>query len=215
VSPAGRSHAPSRRTGRLVCPNCLEVGHVGAVRAGVSVRVVGAERAFFVPAARNPGVNVEPATADDVDAVADLWTALADGQREYGSHVRPSDSRTAARETLARRAAIGRLLVAREDGIVGFASVEVERGRYALDVPRGVVTALYVVPSARDRGVGRKLLAAAESTLRSAGAETVSLQAMAANADARRFYRRNGYEPHRIEFEKRVAPRSDSDTKEA
>lgn len=86
----------------------------------------------------------------------------------------------------------------------GFVMFSVESGRYGQDVSRGVVDNLYVRPGARDRGIGAELLAAAERTLREAGVDAVSLDAMAGNEGARRFYRRHGYAPHRIEYEKEL-----------
>lgn len=85
---------------------------------------------------------------------------------------------------------------------LGFVMFSFETGRYSQDVTRGVVDNLYVRPGVRNRGVGSALLAAAERSLREAGADLVSLDAMAENENARRFYRRHGYAPHRIEFEK-------------
>ena len=96
------------------------------------------------------------------------------------------------------------VLVAREDGVVGFATVEREGGAYAQSGTRGLVTNLYVRPACRGEGVGSELLAAAEDRLRELGVDTVALEVMAANEGARRFYRRAGYEPHRLTLEKPV-----------
>jgi ribosomal protein S18 acetylase RimI-like enzyme len=145
---------------------------------------------------------VEPGTVDDVDTVADLWVALAREQTRFGSHVRPDSNRTAIRDELARYAATDRLLVARDDGIVGFATYTIEDGTYGLDVVRGLVENIYVRPAFRDEGVGSDLLAAAERRLTDRGADVVALETLADNADARRFYRQSGYSAHRVEFEK-------------
>jgi ribosomal protein S18 acetylase RimI-like enzyme len=147
-------------------------------------------------------VTIEPAETDDVDAVTDLWVALAAGQREHGSHVLPEANRTAIRESVARHAVGGTLLVARDDGVVGFAMVTVETGTFEQDCTRGVVENLYVVPGRRDEGIGTALLDAAEATLADRDVDIVSLEVMADNERARAFYRRRGYDPHRIELEK-------------
>jgi len=166
-------------------------------------------------------VAVEPGRVGDADAVADLWVDLADDQRQYGSHLLAARNRDAIRETVARDAIAGELLVARaapdgdahsDRGIVGFATFGVESGRYDTDAVRGVVGNVFVVPDRRGEGIGSTLLAAAERRLADAGADVVSLEAMADNDAARRFYRRHGYSPHRVEMEKSVE--SDTLTKE-
>lgn len=156
--------------------------------------------------AGEPSVTIEPVDAVAVDAVVELWVDLAAGQRAHGSHILPAPNREAVRESLARHAVAGGLRAARCDGeVVGFVSFALERGAYDGDEARGIVHNVYVAPDHRDRGIGGDLLAAAESALADAGASVVALEAMAANDGARRFYRRHGYAPHRVELEKRVA----------
>jgi ribosomal protein S18 acetylase RimI-like enzyme len=150
-------------------------------------------------------VTVEPASPAEAAAVADLWVALATDQRRHGSHLRAEASRDAIRASLARHAADGGLTVARSDGeLVGFVRFDVERGPLTQDCTRGVVRDLFVAPAARDDGVGTRLLDAAEAALRDRGADVVAVEALARNADAIRFYERQGYRPHRIEFEREV-----------
>jgi ribosomal protein S18 acetylase RimI-like enzyme len=150
-------------------------------------------------------ITVEPAAPVEADAVADLWVALAREQRPHGSHVDPDANRDAISESMARHAVDGGLTVAREDDdIVGFVRFDVERGPLVQDRTRGVVRDLYVVPARRDEGVGARLLDAAEAALRDRGVTVVALEALVANADAVRFYERQGYRRHRIEFEREV-----------
>jgi GNAT superfamily N-acetyltransferase len=150
-------------------------------------------------------VTVEPAAPADVDTVADLWVALAADQRRHGSHLRTDANRDAIRESLARHAADGGLTMAwADEDAVGFVRFGVERGPLAQDRSRGIVRDLYVVPDRRGEGVGGRLLDAAESTLRDRGVDVVAVEALAHNVDARRFYERRGYRPHRIEFEREV-----------
>jgi len=158
-------------------------------------------------------VAVEPAAVEDVSELADRWVELAEGQRAFGSHLLADENRESVRDALARQAVADRLLVARDDGsIVGFVSFTPESGAYEQDVDRGIVRNIYVDPDRRGEGVGSTLLEAAEATLAEAGAETVALDVLADNEAARRFYRRHGYRPHRVELEKR--PESDTLTKE-
>lgn len=159
-------------------------------------------------------VAVEPGRVEDADAVADHWVELADTQREYGSHLLAGENREAIRDAFARHAVAGELVVARtEDGsIAGFVTFGVESDGYREDVTRGVVENIFVVPDRRGEGIGSDLLAAAERRLAVAGADVLSLEAVADNEAALRFYRRHGYAPHRIELEKSVE--SDTLTKE-
>ncbi|WP_430505436.1 N-acetyltransferase family protein [Haloparvum sp. PAK95] len=158
-------------------------------------------------------MRLTPATTDDVDAIVDLWVDLASDQRQHGSHVRADPSRGAVRETVGRQVVTGYVTVARDDdAVAGFVMASIDRGGYDQDVTRGVVNAIYVRPEFRDDGVGGELLRAAERTLAEAGADVVALEAMAANEDARRFYRTHGYEPHRVELEKPLDERAKGGT---
>ncbi|KDS91088.1 acetyltransferase [Halorubrum saccharovorum] len=157
--------------------------------------------------ADSDSVRVTPATADDVDPVTDLWIALAEGQREHGSTLLAEGNRETVREWVARSVVTGELLVARDgdDEPVGFVGFELDHGGYERERTRGIVSNLFVVPERRDEGVGADLLEAAERALREAGAETVALEALAANDRAREFYAEQGYEPHRVELTKSLA----------
>lgn len=157
-------------------------------------------------------MEIEAADASEAEAVADLWVELAADQRRYGSHLLAEENHARIRESLVRHAVTGTLLVACEDGeIAGFVTFSVETGAYKQDVRRGVIENLFVAPAARDGGIGSNLLAAAETALAGRDVDVVALEAMAENDDARAFYRRHGYEPHRVEFEKRLE--SDTHTK--
>lgn len=144
-------------------------------------------------------------SADDVDAVVDQWVALARDQREYESHIVPESNRPSIRETALRRIVSDELLLAREDGeMAGFVMFTTESGQYEQDVRRGIVQNLYVVPAYRSQGIGTALLTAAEEHLAESGVDCVALNVMSNNESARRFYRRNGYDTHRVELEKSI-----------
>ncbi|WP_418286100.1 GNAT family N-acetyltransferase [Halorubrum sp. DTA46] len=157
------------------------------------------------------GVAIGPATIDDVDAVTDLWIALAAGQRRHGSTLLAEENRGAVREWVARSTVTGELLVARAteghaDRVpVGFVAFSLERGGYDRDRTRGTVSNLFVVRERRGDGIGSALLSAAERALHEAGAKTVALEALADNERARAFYAAHGYEPHRVELTKSVS----------
>lgn len=153
---------------------------------------------------------VTPATADDIEAVTDQWIALARGQREYGSTLLAEANRGAVRESIARSVVTGELFVARDgDERLGFVTVSLERSGYERDHARGTVDNLYVRPERRGEGVGSALLATAEDALREAGADAVTLEAMAANDRARSFYRDHDYEPNRVQLSKRLVDEDD------
>lgn len=58
-------------------------------------------------------IRVTPATADDIDAVTDLWVELASSQRAYGSTLLADGNRNAVRDSVARGVVTGELFVAR------------------------------------------------------------------------------------------------------
>jgi ribosomal protein S18 acetylase RimI-like enzyme len=144
------------------------------------------------------------ATLDDTDALVDRWVELAAGQREYGSHIYADGNRTRIQEAVVRHIVGDGLLVAEDDAVVGFVMFTVENGTYKQDTRRGIVENLYVRPSHRGDGVGSALLTNAEERLADHDVSAISLDVMAANDDARRFYGDHGYTPHRLELEKPV-----------
>ena len=159
-------------------------------------------------------MSIEPASMVAAEELAELWVALARDQRAHGSHLKPEANRESVREGLARGIITGGVLVdrAEDDSITGFVQFAPENEAYAQDVSRGIVENLYVRPDYRGDGIGSELLEAAEKQLFDAGVDRVRLEVLAANEDARRFYARHGYTPHRVELEK--APENDNHTKE-
>jgi ribosomal protein S18 acetylase RimI-like enzyme len=145
-------------------------------------------------------MRIEPGDPGDAERVADLWVSLAEEQTAYGSRVDPAGNQASVREAAAHHAVAGGLLVARDPDIVGFVMFHVEDADGGQR--RGVVENLYVTARYRDQGIGGELLDRAERRLADRGAGFVSLEAMAGNEDARRFYRRHGYELHRVHLEK-------------
>lgn len=148
-------------------------------------------------------VSVERATREDVEAIVDGWVALASDQRAHGSHLLAEENRATVREHVTHHVVGERVYVARREGeLVGFVQFSTEVGSYRMDVDRGVIETLYVAADHRNEGIGRRLLERAEQALAADGITTVGLEVMAANEDARRFYRDNGYHVHRVGMEK-------------
>ena len=150
-----------------------------------------------------------------VDTLADMWVALARDQSAYGSHLLPEENRTRIRESLASHVVTDGVRVARDPEAdpptIGFVMYSVESDGYERDAARGTVENVFVRPARRNDGVGAALMDAAEAALAARGADVVSLEAMAANAAAVRFYRRRGYSAHRVVMEKAVE--SDTNTR--
>jgi ribosomal protein S18 acetylase RimI-like enzyme len=142
---------------------------------------------------------------DQVDELVELWVRLADGQRDHGSHLSAEENRQQIRESMLRHIVANRVLVADTGQIDGFVMFTTETTDYVQDCTRGLIENLYVRPEARGEGIGSALLQAAERQLSDAGVDTVTLEVMAPNEDARRFYRRHGYRPHRLELEKSLS----------
>ena len=163
-------------------------------------------------------MRLEVATTADVDRLTDLWVELAADQRTQGSHLLAEGNRPVMHRAIASAVVEDRIVVGRDDedagdeaaGIRGFIMFILDHGLYAQDVTRGRIQNLYVEPVVRNQGLGTALLERAEADLRERGAEVITVEAMAANAGARRLYHRLGYEAHRIEFEKPTPGGSDA-----
>jgi ribosomal protein S18 acetylase RimI-like enzyme len=156
-------------------------------------------------------MDIEQATVDDVDAVVDCWIDLADDQQQHGSRLEAAPNRKPATDTVARHIVMGGVLVAREELILGFVMFHTDEGTYSQRETTGEIVNLYVRPSVRNCGIGSKLLAAAEAELAGEGVDTVSLDVLADNEDARGFYQDHGYEPHRLELAKRIETNRDDE----
>jgi GNAT superfamily N-acetyltransferase len=60
---------------------------------------------------------------------------------------------------------------------------------------------MYVMPSHRNEGVGARLVASFREWAGAAGADRLAVSAYAANEDAIRFYRRQGFTPRTVLLE--------------
>lgn len=98
-------------------------------------------------------------------------------------------------------------LVARRDGaFAGYTLVTVNRTGPTWSAAErfGYVETLSVMPHQRGRGVGSALLTAAEDRLAGLGVVMVELAMVARNAEARRFYEREGYDVAFLTMQRRV-----------
>jgi ribosomal protein S18 acetylase RimI-like enzyme len=154
---------------------------------------------------RPEDVAVRPIDSGDAELLADLWVELAADQRQHGSHLLAESNRRRIREAMLQHVVTDTALVARREGdVVGFVSFGRESESFEQDLIRGTVHNIYVRSGHRGEGIGSALLSRAEAALAERGVDAVCLQAMATNSEAREFYRRHGYDPHRIELEKPI-----------
>ncbi len=134
-------------------------------------------------------MTIRPAQKNDQDLIRELWVAF-EAELPGPDYLR--ESWEDAWSDLARTVRDGVALIAEEDGrAVGFVfCVLGDRGRKTAHV-----TDIYVRPDARNKGIGRALLAAVLEPARAAGLEHVSLEVLIRNSDARRLYERLGFTP--------------------
>lgn len=150
-----------------------------------------------------PAPRLRPATRADLDALSNVF--LACWHITY-AQVMPAelvaamtnDRATALIAALLERAAEGRVqvLVAEDPAFDDTPPAQLGFVAFTRITPvLGDVASLYVAPTAQGRGVGRRLLTAAEEALRTEGAERAQLWVFEENAPSRRFYAAQRYAP--------------------
>jgi GNAT superfamily N-acetyltransferase len=137
---------------------------------------------------------VRRAGVRDLDRVAELWIALTEhhAARDPYFALRPGGRGTVRRLLDAQlRDPECAILLAGNDGLC---IVRVDRAPPILaEVERAEVTDLFVVPDARRRGLGRRLVEAALAWVRSQGVERVEVRVTADNAESQAFWRATGF----------------------
>lgn len=157
-------------------------------------------------------VRIEQLNPAAIETVKPLWLAL---QAHHGSVTtdweplrEPEDSWHRRRGDYIRwlQEPDAFCLVAyRDHEAVGYALVTVNEGSPTWQAPRfGYVETLSVAPDARGAGIGKGLLDAVEAHLATLDVFRIELTVVARNADARRFYAREGYEEAFVQVVKRV-----------
>lgn len=132
----------------------------------------------------DPTLTIRPATADDADAIATLFT-------DEGYPAGPSDI-VVRLGRFAHDAA--RVLVAEHDGgLLGFIAIHA-LPRFEHDDHIVRILALVVDAGARERGVGRALMAEAERVASDLGAAFLEITAGHHRPEARRLYESLGYD---------------------
>jgi ribosomal protein S18 acetylase RimI-like enzyme len=150
-------------------------------------------------------VKVRAARPTDVDA---LLAMMAPFNRSEGIPWRPRRVAVALRRLLAEPA-LGMVLVAEERTERTLLGYVVATFNYDLEFAGAdaFVTELFVLPAARGRGIGRRLLDAAATNVRRAGAGALHLLVQPSNRVARSLYRKAGFEEVPRRMLTRVLPR--------
>ena len=135
-------------------------------------------------------MDIRTAVLADIPALCSLLDQLFAQEAEF------SPDRTAQERGLSeiiRNAATGEILVACEFGrIIGMVNL-LYTVSTALGAPVALLEDMVVDTATRDRGLGTQLLEAAIATARSRGCRRITLLTDADNADAQRFYARQGF----------------------
>jgi ribosomal protein S18 acetylase RimI-like enzyme len=99
------------------------------------------------------------------------------------------------------------------DGVIAFTALDPEPVGFVVltdtwfhIIPQCHIISIFVVESARGRGVGRLLLDHSASYARARGARTLLLDASIANAEAVKVYQAAGFVETRVQMEKSLAP---------
>ena len=157
-------------------------------------------------------MEIRPAGAGDLDAVADLWVEMLDFHHGLDARFwrRAPDGREKFRAwmELALADPDRAVFVAGGAGrIVGFTHGQLKASPPPV-VPRkgGFITDLAVAAAHWRLGVGRRLLGAVEDWCRERGAEEVTLTAAVRNEPAVGFWRAMGYEPWTFTMWKPLGP---------
>ena len=158
---------------------------------------------------------IRTAKLEDRPALVTLMELLQDAERELhlnrplGSEI--SDAHFAYLEELVREQN-GQIYVAEsEEGILGFVVCFVEKldegDLHVVESEReyGYISDLYVVSTMRKRGVAAALMQAAEQHFLNLDLEVVRVGLLCSNEPAVRFYRKAGYQPYEILYEKRLS----------
>jgi ribosomal protein S18 acetylase RimI-like enzyme len=141
--------------------------------------------------------------AEEIERLAPLWRALRDHHATLPAMppVRTLEDSWQHRKSQYIDWLSGdrhALLVAERDGeLIGYAMVSINEGAATWDVgdPTADIETLSVLESERGRGVGSALTEAAAEVVKEAGARAMSVGVAHTNADAIRFYERQGFEP--------------------
>jgi ribosomal protein S18 acetylase RimI-like enzyme len=153
-------------------------------------------------------VKIVPATADRIPELRPLWEAL---ERHHGElsgvpSIRPlADSWERRQERYGDwlRDGSGHLFLAEHDGrVVGYLMLTISDPPESWDVGTraGEIETMSVLPDARSRGVGEKLMDAALAEAERQGVRAIGVGVVHSNVEGIRFYERAGFKPFYVEL---------------
>lgn len=96
------------------------------------------------------------------------------------------------------------LAAVRDGRVVGSLTGAISEPGDIRPIKIAILRSMYVRPEARDGGLGAALVAAFRAWAVEKNADRLSVTAYAANDDAVRFYRRNGFTPHHLVLEAQI-----------
>jgi GNAT superfamily N-acetyltransferase len=154
-------------------------------------------------------ITIRSAGADDREILTDFIRQLQDAERDVHASRLPGEEVAEAYygKLIGRPAAI---LIAESAGRpVGFVAGWLDEDRDPLQTiewrRHGLISDLFVALDHRGRGIAQRLLQAMSDRLRREGAKRLRICAVAPNAPAIAAYRRFGFEPFEIVFDKRLS----------
>jgi len=152
------------------------------------------------------GYTIRPAGLSDLPRLAELWKGLVTDPSASDLSIPPSEENVAAwtafaAEVIKRDPSQVLVAVSEEGEVVGYI-LYVKRPASAIKRRPmcAVIYDLYVVPEHRRRGVGSALLERALSIMREGGMECVELSVWVGNEEARRLYRKFGFEEYIVQM---------------
>ncbi|HMM75523.1 MAG TPA: GNAT family N-acetyltransferase [Gammaproteobacteria bacterium] len=135
-------------------------------------------------------MHVTPATAADTPALCKLLDLLFTQEAEF---MPDRDAQIRGLRAIVDDAALGTILVAREDGeVVGMVNL-LWTVSTALGARVALLEDMVMAPDVRGRGLGGELLEAAVRYARERGCRRITLLTDADNDRAQAFYRRHGF----------------------
>jgi len=157
---------------------------------------------------------VRPYQAPDRDHVCRLMAALQDWERQWAVDRVPGETMASDHVSyllgLAQASGGETFVALTGEQIVGFlvliAESEDEDDAHLIPEAKryGLVTDLYVLESARGKGVGALLLGAAEAHAKTMGLSILRIQSLTANSEAIAFYEGRGYAPYELTLGKQI-----------
>ena len=153
-------------------------------------------------------IEIRRAAADDIPGLVASSTGLFAedaGTRDDTMNIRWPAEFGAAAYTSTLADPDRAVFVADADGsVAGHLTAYVTEASDIRPVRMATLMSMYVFPEHRSSGVGGRLVDAFKEWAASHGAQRLTVTAYAANADAIRFYQRNGFAPKSLELEMKI-----------